>query len=136
MLSTPSVNFRPISALVLMLQPSSGAPSTSNAFGVGEMLPLLLTTESLLFAALSAIVALSGETEFGRPLLTPPFGFGLTLAAAIWFASLGALVAWIDVIGWTPTGASATVAAYALLVMILVEPLAAIWVAFALRNRS
>lgn len=125
-----------LTQLAMAAATTSPTVESQQAFSTANALTALLTTESLLFAALAATVALSGETDFGTPLLTPPLAFALVVAGVISFASVGALAAWIDVIGWTPDGLTGFLAGYALLAVIVLEPLAAFWVALALRNRA
>lgn len=109
------------------------APAAAST-DVGTALTALLTTESLLFAALSVSVALSGETKSGRMLVSDPFKFGAAVALVISVVAIGAAFAWWGAFagGW-PDGLSAGVASAVLLVPILLEPLFAWWVAASLR---
>jgi len=109
---------------------ASGAAPTS----VGTVLTALLTTESLLFAALSVSVALSGETKSGRMLVTDPFKFGCAVAAVITAVAIGAVFAWWGAFagGW-PDNVTRGVGTSVLLVPIVLEPIFAWWVAGSLR---
>lgn len=109
---------------------ASGAAPTS----VGTILTALLTTESLLFAALSVSVALSGETKSGRMLVSDPFKFGCAVALVITAVAIGAVFAWWGAFagGW-PDNVTRGVGTSVLLVPIVLEPIFAWWVAGSLR---
>jgi hypothetical protein len=102
--------------------------------GVSTALTALLTTESLLFAALAVSVALSGETKSGRMLVTHPFTFGSAVAAVITVVAIGAVFAWWGAFaaGW-PDNVTRGVGTSVLLVPIVLEPVFAWWVAGSLR---
>ena len=100
-----------------------------------KMLPMLLTTESLLFAAFGIGVSLAAPTEFGRSrfftkgYLAWLVGLGLTAVA------VGAGAAWVEVFGhpW-PEGLLAWLQAGALAAGIVFQPLLTLLIAFFLRR--
>jgi hypothetical protein len=89
-----------------------------------KMLPMLLTTESLLFAAFGIGVSLAAPTEFGRSRF---FTKG--------YLAVGAGAAWVEVFGhpW-PEGLLAWLQAGALAAGIVFQPLLTLLIAFFLRR--
>jgi len=100
-------------------------------FTTANLLTALLTTESLVFAAISVSVSVGGKEAFGlRPF--PPAAVLVVLAAlTISFVGFGAALSWVDLFAghrW-PSGTDAQVGVIALLLAILVQPVFAIAVA-------
>jgi hypothetical protein len=60
-------------------------------------LSTLLTVESLLFAALSVAVGLSGPTAAVRNLQISPRALGMIVAAALGFVALGGFLCWTGI---------------------------------------
>jgi hypothetical protein len=128
--STPA--YSTIVSLRMLAQVSTqlGAPFTP-----AQLLTTLLTTESLLFAGLSATVALATPTDRGRALPTGGFPFGLFITAVITLASTGAGSVWWHLFsGGFPGNLSTALATSALATVIIAEPICALWAAFALRG--
>lgn len=62
-----------------------------------DALPLLLTTESLLFAAFGVSVALTTPIEGGRPPIVASGKLAALITLVIWIIGLGATSAWLGV---------------------------------------
>lgn len=62
-----------------------------------DALPLLLTTESLLFAAFGVSVALTTPVEGGRPPIVASGKLAALIAVVIWAVAIGAASAWTSV---------------------------------------
>jgi hypothetical protein len=119
---------------LLIIAAQGIGPNTTAPTGVSTALTALLTTESLLFAALAVSVALSGETKSGRMLVSSPFKFGSAVATVITVVAIGAVFAWWGAFaaGW-PDNVTRGVGTSVLLVPIVLEPVFAWWVAGSLR---
>jgi hypothetical protein len=62
-----------------------------------DALPVLLSTESLLFAAFGVSVALTAPVPGGRPPIVASGWLATLIAAVIWIVAIGAASAWISV---------------------------------------
>jgi hypothetical protein len=101
----------------------------------GDALTVLLTAESLLFAAFAVGAALSEKTEFGRPLPTTGELFGKLVFAAIALVAVGGLAAWSDAyINHGIRSPYQGIEAAGILIGILAEVGFAGWTAAALRH--
>jgi hypothetical protein len=113
--------------------PSTSVPDANAA--PTSALGTLLTTESLLFAALSVSVALAADTEWGRRLPTSPFVFACSVVALLTLVACGAGAAWSsDYVSPGPDGLAQWAQAVALAAGIVGQPIFALWVALGLRD--
>jgi hypothetical protein len=119
----------------MLRQGSSGLAAAGPQLGAGEALTVLLTAQSLLFAAFAVGAALSEKSEFGRPLLTSGMLFGKLVFAAIALVAAGGLAAWSDVyINHGIHSPYQAIEAASILIGILAEVGFAAWTAAALRH--
>jgi hypothetical protein len=111
---------------------SSGALAAStNGVPKLSLLSVLLTTEGLLFAALTIGVTLAASSTFGPKTLVSPATLAFIAAGVLMIVGTAAILAWADLFwgkGW-PAGANGRVEAIALLFAIAVQPLFALLVA-------
>jgi hypothetical protein len=106
------------------------AASASGLTRLG-VLALLLTTEGLLFAALTVGVSLSASSMFGPPTVVPPAALAFIAAGLIALVGAAAVLAWSDLFlgsGW-PSGWNGPLEALALLFAIVAQPLVALLIA-------
>jgi hypothetical protein len=106
------------------------AASASGLTKLG-LLALLLTTEGLLFAALTVGVSLSASSVFGPPTVVGPATLAFIAAGLIAVVGAAAVLAWTDLFlghGW-PSGWNGPLQAIALLVAIVAQPLVALLIA-------
>ena len=95
------------------------------------LLPLLLTTEGLLFAALTIGVSLSTSTVFAPKTVVAPAVLACVAASVLLIVAAAAVLAWTDLFlasDW-PHGWNGRFEAIALLFAIVAQPLIAILVA-------
>lgn len=95
------------------------------------LLALLLTTEGLLFAALTVGVSLSASSVFGPSTVVRPATLAFIAAGLIALVGAGAVLAWTDLFlgsGW-PSGWNGPLEAIALLCAIVAQPLVALLIA-------
>jgi hypothetical protein len=107
------------------------AATTPDTFTKGNMLSALLTTEGLLFAALSISVSLSGSSTFGPKTIIPPTALAFVAAGILSVVAIAAGFAWVDLFAgdkW-PAGSDARVEALALLFAIVAQPVIALVIA-------
>jgi hypothetical protein len=71
--------------------------TSTNGFTDSAALALLLTTESLLFAALSVSVTLAQPVAGGRPPFLARGRLGIVIALVLTVVAVGGLSAWLDV---------------------------------------
>ncbi|HYP56031.1 MAG TPA: hypothetical protein VEQ41_07000 [Solirubrobacterales bacterium] len=108
----------------------TGADITS-----GEALTIVLTVQSLLFAALSIAAVLGEETEYGRALPTDAFSLAMAIALVVSFLGLGAVAAWWDAfITPVPKNIGAWITAVSIPVATVAESAFAWWIALAQRD--
>jgi hypothetical protein len=95
------------------------------------LLSLLLTTESLLFAALTVSLSLAATSTFGSRTVVSPVALGFVAAAVLAVIGIAAVLAWTDLfaLGSWPAGWNVRVEATALLVAILAQPVIAFVIA-------
>jgi hypothetical protein len=96
-----------------------------------DALILLVTVESLLFAALAVSVTLAGPSEMGGPPFVRGSKLAWSITAVLAIVSLGALMCWLELYagsGW-PCGFRAAISALAILVGIGAQPLLAALIA-------
>lgn len=99
-----------------------------------DALPLLLTTESLLFAAFGVSVALTTPVEGGRPPIVASGKLAALIAGIIWIVALGAASAWISVyVDPAPCGFSQVIQALCLAGGIASQPVIATVIAWNVR---
>jgi hypothetical protein len=99
-----------------------------------DALPLLLTTESLLFAAFGVSVALTTPVEGGRPPLIASGMLAALISIIIWVVALGAASAWISVyIDPSPCGFSQAIQGLCLAGGIVLQPVIASVIAWNIR---
>lgn len=117
---------------------TGGGPSPPN-FSPTDALVLLLTIETLLFAALSIVLTLN-EVE-GRvpalPLNMQPRHLGWAALAVVSVVAFGALVAWANLFAspW-PQSFTRTVEGATTFVGIVIQPLASLVIAMGLKSRE
>ncbi len=107
------------------------AASVTTGLTKSGILSLLLTTESLLFAALAVAVTLSGSSVFGASTWGPPWVLAFIATAVLGVVAAAAVLAWTDLFlahNW-PTGWNSRIEALALLFAIVAQPLVALVVA-------
>jgi len=95
------------------------------------MLTALIGAESLIFAALSISVALSGDSELGADWTVPPTILAFAVVAVLAAIATGAGFAWADLFGachW-PTSLGGQIPALALAVAIAAPPVISLVVA-------
>jgi hypothetical protein len=88
------------------------------------LMTTLLTTESLLFAALSVGLSLAAAAPFGRAVAVRPGVLALAAAAVLTFVGVAAVLAWCDLFlgaHW-PKGSDGQIEAIALLCAIIAQP--------------
>lgn len=105
--------------------------STTSGLSKSGVLSLLLTTESLLFAALTVAVTLSATSMFGQSTWGPPWVLAFIATVVLAVVASGAVLAWTDLFlarNW-PNGSNARLEALALLVAIVGQPLVALVIA-------
>jgi hypothetical protein len=108
-------------------------PATTQ-FTLDNAFPALLTTQSLLFAAVSAVVALSGPTPLGRRLAAHPVVLGAGLALMLTVVALGTGSAWWEIYGPNfPSAWPGRFEAIGLFVGFAVQPVVAFLIAVSLR---
>ena len=98
------------------------------------LLPLLLTTEGLLFAALTVGVSLSASSTFGSRTLVSPATLALIATGVLGIVGAAAGLAWTDLFlgtGW-PAGWNGRLEAIALLFAIVAQPAIALLIAVGL----
>jgi hypothetical protein len=95
------------------------------------LLSLLLTTEGLLFAALTVGVSLSARAKFAPPTVVPAPVLAFIAAGVIATVGAAAVLAWTDLFlgGHWPLGWNGRLEAIALLVAIAAQPLIALLIA-------
>jgi hypothetical protein len=96
-----------------------------------DALILLMTVESLLFAALAVAVTLAGPSELGGPPFVRGAKLAWSITGVLTVISLGALMCWLELYGGSnwPCGFRATLTALAILVGIAAQPLIATLIA-------
>jgi hypothetical protein len=107
------------------------ACAAESAFTKASLLSTLLTTEGLLFAALSVSISLSGASLFGSRTVVPPAALACTAAAVLVAVATAAVLAWTDLFlgaHW-PGGWNARLEAAALLFAIVGQPVIALFLA-------
>lgn len=95
-----------------------------------DVLTLLVTTEGLLFAALTIGVSMSASSAFKAKTLVPPDFLVLIAAAVLCIVGSAAVLAWKDLFlanHW-PSGKDSRLEAVALLFPIVAQPLIAVGV--------
>jgi hypothetical protein len=106
-----------------------------SALSPSDALVVLLTVETLLFAAFAVGAALGATTEFGRPLPTSMAAFGVAVSIVVTLVAAGALAAWSDAyIHHGIHNPYQAVEAAAILVGIVAEVVFAWWTTVALRG--
>jgi hypothetical protein len=109
--------------------------ASRDALSPADALVVLLTVETLLFAAFAVGAAFSETTEFGRSLPTSAETFARLAAAAITLVGIGGVAAWVD--AYVHRGihsAYDAIEAAAVLIGILSEMGLAWWTAAALKG--
>jgi hypothetical protein len=104
---------------------ASATPAGLTKFGV---LSLLLTTEGLLFAALTVGVSLSASSTFGSRTVVAPALLGFIAAGVLAAVGAAAALAWADLFlapAW-PSKLPGQVEAFVLLLAIVAQPLIAL----------
>lgn len=99
----------------------AASPTGLTKLGV---LSLLLTTEGLLFAALTVGVSLSASSKFAPPTVVPPAALAFVAAGVITIIGAAAVLAWSDLFlspNW-PGGWNGRLEAIALLFAIAAQP--------------
>jgi hypothetical protein len=111
---------------------------TADSFTSANALSTLLTTESLLFAAFSLAVSLSGPTNRVRAWLVPGSVLAGAAVAALAGVGAGGIIAWHDLFveGGFSRDATERVIAIAILGAIVIQPLLALLLALGLRTRE
>lgn len=110
------------------------AQAEQGGLASADALPLLLTTESLLFAAFGVSVALTTPVEGGRSPIVASGKLAALIAMIIWVVAFGAASAWIGVyIDPTPCGFSTVVQALCLAGGIISQPVIATVIAWNVR---
>jgi hypothetical protein len=107
----------------------------ASQLGAGEALVVLLTVESLLFAAFAVGAALTATSEFGRPLPTSGKTFAYLVFGAICLVAVGGAAAWTD--AYLDHGVHSVyqaIEAAAILAGIVAQVAFAAWTAMALRH--
>jgi hypothetical protein len=95
------------------------------------LLALLLTTEGLLFAALTVGVSLSASSTFGPRTVIPPAALAFIAAGLLALVGTAAVLAWTDLFlgnNW-PAAWNGRLEAIGLLLAIVAQPLIALLVA-------
>jgi len=112
-------------------------PPPRQGFTSVNALTALLSTESLLFAALNVALGLTSPVEGGRPLLIGPRKLAF---AAFWLlagVAAGAALAWCDLfLGDWPSDPLALVPIFCLLGGILAQPVFALVIALGIKKRT
>lgn len=107
---------------------TSAAPAGLTKFG---LLSLLLTTEGLLFAALTVSVSLSASSTFGSRTVLAPALLGFIAAGVLAAVGAAAALAWADLFlatAW-PADWTGRLEASVLLLAIVAQPLIALLIA-------
>lgn len=102
----------------------AAVPTPTASFEKKDMLAALLTTEGLLFTALSFAVALAGASQFGPKTIVKPWKFALGSTAVLTTVAAAAVLAWADLFGgrgW-PGSMSGKLEALGLLGAIIAQP--------------
>lgn len=96
-----------------------------------DALILLVTVESLLFAALAVSVTLAGPSELGGPPFVRGPKFAWSITGVLATVSIGALMSWLELYAGShwPCEFRATVTALAILIGIAAQPLLAALIA-------
>src|SRR4051812_26402655 len=95
------------------------------------MLSVLLTTEGLLFAALSISVSLSASSTFGAKTVVSPAALAFVAAAVLTVVAAAAALAWVQLFSgahW-PSSLNTRLEVLALLFAIVVQPAIALVIA-------
>lgn len=103
-------------------------------FTTGNLLTALLTTEGLVFTAVSVSVSIGGKSAFGPKPQLPTGAMAFVAALTLVLVAVGAGLAWADLFGgkhW-PSGGNSQTGAVALLVAIVVQPVLALSIAVGL----
>jgi hypothetical protein len=106
-------------------------PLADAGFSKANTLSSLLTTEGLLFAALSISVSLAASSTFGPKTIVAPSMLAFIAAGVLTVVASAAVLAWTDIFAGSswPAGWNARLEALALLFAILVQPLVALVIA-------
>jgi hypothetical protein len=108
---------------------------SQHGLSAAHSLPVLLTTESLLFAAFGVSVGLTTPVEGGRPPIIASGVLAALIAVIIWVVAIGAAAAWISVYTSPgPCGFSETIQALCLAAGIAMQPLVAAVIAWNIRT--
>jgi hypothetical protein len=104
------------------------APVEPSAF---QLLSILLTTESLLFAGLTVAITLAGATPFGRQIAVLPVALACAATLILGVVAAAAVLSWTDLFAGSnwPKGHSRRVEAIALLSAIVTQPAIALSIA-------
>jgi hypothetical protein len=100
------------------------AGAATSGFTKAGLLSALLTTEGLLFAALSVSVSLSAASTFGPKTVIRPAVLAFVATGVLVTVAMAAVLAWTDLFlgeNW-PTGWNGRLEASALLFAIVVQP--------------
>jgi hypothetical protein len=103
---------------------AAGPPTPPVSFEKKDMLTALLTTEGLLFTALSFAMALAGSSQFGPKTIVKPWKFAMGSTALLTVVAVTAVLAWADLFGghsW-PGSLSGKLEALGLLSAIVAQP--------------
>jgi hypothetical protein len=110
------------------------AAVSEHGLSADDSLPILLTTESLLFAALGVSVALTTPVEGGRPEFIATGKLAALIAPIIWVIAFGAGAAWLSVYTSPgPCGFSESIQALCLAIGIVAQPAVASVIAWNVR---
>jgi hypothetical protein len=113
---------------------NSATTVAAHGLSAADSLPVLLTTESLLFAALGVSVALTTPVEGGRPAFIASGLLAALIAAIIWVVAFGAGAAWLSVYTSPgPCGFSESIQALCLAIGIVAQPVLASVIAWNVR---
>ena len=114
----------------------AGASSTgSTGFTEANILQTYVTMESLLFAGLSAAIALSASSVWGRVNAVEPAWVARFTAGLLLLIAAGAVLAWTDLFGghnW-PDGWNRRLEAIGILAGIVAQPLIALAISLNLK---
>ena len=107
------------------------ASAAASVFGEGSRLSALLTTEGLLFAALSISVSLAGSSTFAPKTVVRPVTLAFMAAGLLVAVAVGAALAWTDLFlgGHWPASNNARIEAAALALAIVGQPVIAVLLA-------
>jgi hypothetical protein len=99
--------------------------------GPTDALILLVTVESLLFAALAVSVTLAGPSELGGPPFVRGSKLAWSITGVLTIVSIGALMCWLELYAGSrwPCGFRAALTALAILIGVVAQPLLAALIA-------